>query len=951
MTTRRLLATYRLQLHKDFTFDQAREIVPYLRRLGVSHLYSSPQLRARSGSTHGYDVVDPSMLNPELGTEGDRRALVDALHEANMGMVLDIVPNHMGVGKENPYWHDVLIHGQSSVYSHWFDIDRGTGRTSARSRVLLPVLGKTLDESLEADELAVTFESNSFRVTYFETWFPLDPATVGDILNFDIADMREALGDDDPDLREFDEIVDGLSSMPSRWTTEDGGREERRRRSKETDTRLAGLLGRSIVLREHVRGATKRFASGADGRRRLKTLLDMQSYELAFWQDAAQRINYRRFFDVSDLAGLRAEDERVFADTHRLIFQWIADGSLDGVRVDHIDGLLDPLEYLERLHAALSAASNAPGAELPIFVEKILSPGERLRESWPVQGTTGYEFLNELAAVFVSAEGSRLLDKAFRAQLKLADRHMDFAGVAYEGKLRVLEGPLRPDVKRLTRFLKPLARLTEEKKGLGGRLEKGIVALIASLPVYRTYIDKRSDRTHPDDVAMLSRAFADARARSDVPVALMDRLEHVFLDGSDADPNERLEFVGRFQQLSGPATAKGVEDTALYRYVPLASLNEVGSAPDHDLTTAVEDLHRANAHRAQRWPLNLLCTNTHDTKRSADVRARLHVLAEMPGEWERQVGKWRKAQAPLRTKIGRRTAPDAVTEYLLYQTLAGVWPLSSNEVPSRSEIGPVRERVEAYMIKATREAKSRTSWTEPDEEFEDALKSFLSAIVEDGRPFVQEMTQIVSAIARPGFWNALSRALIHFTAPGTPDLYQGDELWNFSLVDPDNRRPVDYGQRAHTLSEIEQTFGDRLTDSAIEHQVADMVQAPEDGRIKLYLTWRALQSRRAYPDVFAGDYIPLAAAGSTASHVVAFVRSGGGVSAATIATRLPRTLTGGTDAPVAGVWRDGAITLPRGRWRCALSGRMVESIGKPVPLSELLGSLPVALFISLGSSR
>ena len=941
-TARRLLATYRLQVHKEFPLEQARKIVPYLERLGVSHLYSSPQLQARSGSTHGYDVVDPLTLNPEIGSEADRRALVDALHAAGLGMVLDIVPNHMGVGKENQYWQDVLMHGTSSIYADWFDIDWGTGRAIARTRVLLPVLGKELSEAIEAGEVGVGYEAGSFRVTYFDNWFPLDPATIGDILNHDINDVRSALGEDDPDLQEFDEIVDGLASMPPRWSTEEGSRDERRRRTEATGRRLHALLERSIMFREHVARAVRTFVAGAEGQRRLKTLLDMQAYELAFWQHASKRINYRRFFDITDLAGLKVENPVVFADTHRLILEWIADGSLDGVRVDHIDGLLDPAEYLSRLRSAAEKSLPASESGFPIFVEKILSPGERLRETWPVQGTTGYEFLNDLTAVFVSPEGSRALDETFRSQLRLTDRHMDFASVAHEGKVRVLAGSLRPDVQRVARLLKPLLKGAAEPRALRSAAETGIAAFIASLPLYRTYLDERSTRPHADDSVMIERALDDVRERASAPESIRERMRDLFLNADSADAEARMRFISRLQQISGPATAKGIEDTALYRYIPLASLNEVGSAPDRDLSTGVADFHRASAHRAEKWPLNLVCTNTHDTKRSADIRSRLHVLAELPEEWGRLTGKWRRSHASLRTTIGRRAAPDAVTEYLLYQTLVGVWPFAQEN--GAQDITGIRERVEAYIIKAAREAKSRTSWTEPDEEFETALKSFLAAILEDGSDFVQDVTQFVAKIARPGMWNALSRAIMHLTAPGTPDIYQGDELWNFSLVDPDNRRPVDYPKRDRMLSELEA----RLGESPNAIRVTELLKTAEDGRIKLYMTWRCLQTRRRLPSAFRGSYTPLHASGSTGEHVVAFLREGGGQKAVTVASRLPVTLTRKTDAPIGDAWRDGTLTLPAGAWVCVLSGVEVESAGEPLPLRTLLGALPVALFITRG---
>ena len=681
----------------------------------------------------------------------------------------------------------------------------------------------------------------------------------------------------------------------------------------------------------------------------MRALLDMQAYELAFWEHAAKRINYRRFFDISDLAGVRIEDPHVFDDTHRLILSWIADGSLDGVRVDHIDGLLDPQKYLEDLRRAIG--QSGAGESFPVFVEKILSPGERLRETWPVQGTTGYEFLNDVAAVFVSPEGSRSLDDTFRAQLRLGGRHMDFATVAHEGKRRVLAGSLRSDMQLVARLFKPLSRGTGEPRAQQRLSLQGITALIAALPVYRTYIDGRTETLHADDAEMLQRAFSDAHSRDDASPSVLARLAEVFLENPGSDRDARMRFIGRFQQLSGPATAKGIEDTALYRYIPLASLNEVGSAPDRDLTTAIADLHRANALRAELWPRNLLCTGTHDTKRSADVRSRLHVLAEIPAEWSRLLRRWRRAHAPLRMKTGRRSAPDAVTEYLLYQTLAGIWPFSRDgTAPAAATIAPIRERAEAYMIKAAREAKSRTSWTAPNEEFENAVKSFIAAILEEPA-FVKELTVLVSTIARPGTWNALSRLIVHLTAPGVPDLYQGDELWNFSLVDPDNRRPVDYVLRERLLTEIEGKFIAPSNTKTTSVAVTELLEDAEDGRIKLYLTWRVLLARRARPAAFLGSYRPLEATGSTSSHLFAFMREGGGDMVVTLAARLPLTLTGTTDPPIAHAWRDGALPLPPGRWRCELSGREIVSTGAPVPLGELLRSSPVALFIRLNGSE
>ena len=973
MTERALTATYRLQLHGEFPLERAREIVPYLERLGISHIYTSPVAMARPGSTHGYDVADPTRLNPELGTEHDRTALVAALHEARMGWVLDIVPNHVGTGASNPFWEDLLARGRASRWADWFDVDWEDRPERLRGRLLIPVLGDTLDAVLERGELRVVRRGERWRLSYFENGFPLS-----------------------------EESAELLADLATEGENGEGGR-----------SRGAGDAEPGVALPAA----------------RMRELLDRQHYVLAHWRRAAGEINYRRFFDVNELAGLRVEDPRVFEETHALALRWVEEGALDGLRIDHIDGLADPRGYLERLRAAVDArtAPRGRGDAFPIYVEKILSPGERLRDDWPVQGTTGYEVLNDIESVLVDAEGLDRIESHYRRLLRLRHEMVTFAEVARRGKLYILRGALRADVLRLARQLAPVARRDPRAARLPREaLVEAITELVAALPVYRTYIDGRTPEPHPDDRRWLERAFAAARRRGAAPAPALDLLERVLLapPRGGGEDEARLRWIRRFQQTTGPAMAKGVEDTALYLYVPLLSRNEVGGEPDRALGDAVTDFHRANAERAARWPGALVATTTHDTKRSGDVRARLDVLAEIPEEWAAHVLRWRKLNRRHRRKVSGRLEPDANTEYLLYQSLLGIWPLgglssgsagapprnhdggegaaashrsdahrtgesrgeragvgappehhdgdagTESPHPSDAERSPttpgepaesllpseerrrLRERLEHYILKAAREGKMRTSWTDRNDAFENAVVSFLHAILDPGEsaPFLDDLGRFARRIARPGLWNALSRTLLHLTVPGTPDLYQGDELWSFTLVDPDNRRPVDYALRSRLLGDLEAGA-----------DPAALLARPDDGRIKLLVTSRILGARRADPALWSrGDYLPLQAEGSGGAgpHIVSFARRHEERAAIVVAPRLPLALDP-TGAPPVGerVWGDAHIPLPpelRGRrWRCALTGLEIpaSSAGDALRVAPVLGILPVALLVAAGTSR
>lgn len=870
-------------MNARFTFAHARARVDYFARLGISHLYCSPILAARHGSMHGYDVVDPTRINPEIGTEAELRALVGDLHARGMGIVLDVVPNHMGIGAENSYWDDVLAHGERSRYARWFDID-WSRHAGGHRKLILPVLGDELAAVLDRGELSVRLrDGETPRVVYFDQSFPIEPASLPPELQLVTVDPEET--------RELAELF-----------------------------------------------------SGKTGRDRLRELLTVQHYQLTSWKCAASDINYRRFFDVNDLAALRIHDPEVFRETHALILRLVYDGIVDGLRIDHVDGLRDPKGYLMHLR-------EAAGPDVVIVVEKILSSGETLRTDWPVQGTTGYEFLNDLEDVYLDPAGYGEIERCYRRLRRLGTR--TFHDVVIEAKTHVLEGALGAEVGRLAEYLMPLARASGRPFRLH-ELEAGIVAFVASLPVYRTYLD---DRLPVDDIdrTLVVSVVEDVRGRCPEAAEAVKLIADVLLGTlSPLDAGDRLRFAQRLQQVSGPAAAKGLEDTALYVYVPLVSRNEVGGTPDRPLACAVDRLHDANQRRAATWPHALISTNTHDTKRSADVRARLDALTELPQEWERAIRRWRRLNAKHRRTVKGRMAPNTNDEYLAYQTLVALWPppragRRSDDLPDRTWRDAARGRLCRYMRKAAREAKMRTSWVDPDSAYERALDDFIAAILEPGddAPFLTDVARLVSRLAPVAAWNALSRIVIHLTAPGIPDIYQGDELWNFALVDPDNRRPVDYDARAAMLeSEGLAELEERLHDA---REGAPAHPDPFDNRLKLLLTHRLLELRRNHPHLFAmGGYDRVEVRGARAQHVVAFSRHDtGGRFVLTLAPRLICTLL--PDDP-ATWWSDTVLELPRylrGRhWHSQIVSGDITATDDTLALAPLLHALPMAVLVS-----
>ena len=940
-----LSATYRLQFHAGFRLADALTLVPYLDRLGVSHLHCSPLLAARRGSTHGYDVVDPDRINPEIGTEDDLRRLVEALRARGMGLLLDIVPNHMAASPENWRWEDVLRHGRASAFATWFDIEWRAGGREQQQRMLLPVLGDLRVHVLARGEIVLAFENDSARIRYFEHSLPLDPATLSPLLLAAAARMETHAS---PGLAEkLRGLAARAHALPARASADREALARRRAGAEEIADGLQAIRRASAEARESLDTAAARFGR-ADGRpARLRRLLDAQPFRLVYWRRAAREINYRRFFDVNELVALHAEDPDVFAATHARVLAWRREGLVDGFRIDHPDGLLDPAQYLQRLADTAFAGAVEP----PILVEKILAPGERL-PPWPVSGTTGYEFMNEVESLFIDPAGYGRIEDTYRRLLR---RPLEFAGVARLAKRRVLEGNLAAGVRAVAHRLLRLVRGSIPVPFSLHTLMRAIVETIVYLPVYRTYVSSRQPEPGASERVYLEAAIEDARRNRRADGRALDALAEALLAlpgplRSKALEPARIRFVQRFQQLSGPAAAKGIEDTALYSYVPLASRNEVGGTPEVGLAEAIARFHTANIARARDWPCTGLNVTTHDTKRSADVRARLDVLSEMPDEWERAVMRWRRETRSHTTLVEGRRFPDAGTIHLVLQVLVGTWP-PDLEPADGEAFAAFRSRLVEYALKAAREAKVHTSWVEPDGEFEEALARYVESILTPSLSgaFLADLRRFVARCDVPGTWNALARTLLLAVSPGVPEIYQGDELWLRVLVDPDNRRPVDFGERHRLVNELDRI---EASEPGPHGHLATLLERPDDGAVKLYVIRRLLGLRRAAPAVFArGSWEPLAVSGVRRGHVVAFARREGEQTfVGLVGLRMVDAFSAdraGPRGPEAEWWGDTSIAVPAGlwpgSWRCAVGGTEVRPDGSRLLLSAALAAAPIAL--------
>jgi (1->4)-alpha-D-glucan 1-alpha-D-glucosylmutase len=950
------LATYRFQFNQNFRFKDAAGLVPYLDTLGISDLYASPYLRARPGSLHGYDISNHNELNPEIGFRDEHESMTRALHEHGMGHMLDIVPNHMGIAEtSNRWWMDVLENGPSSPFATFFDIDWKPLKRELECKVLLPVLGDQFGDVLERGELKLVYEDGRFRIEYFDNHFPVAPRSSAEVLR-GAAELLESRQDEDhPDRMEIESIVTALVHLPPRTRTDPASIAERRREKTITQRRLSALTSSSSEVRTALDEALRLF-NGTPGQPstfdRLGALLDDQAYRLAYWRVAAEEINYRRFFDINDLAGVRVERPEVFDETHRLILKLLEQGKVTALRIDHPDGLFDPRGYLYRLQEeAQHVAGNGP---VYLLVEKILTGDERLPDDWPVAGTVGYDLMDRLNRLFVAAENAEAVDAAYA---RFVPRPPDFHELVYEKKKLILRNALASELNVLAHLLNRISERNRRSRDYTlGSLTDALREIIACFPVYRTYIDARSGRVSESDREYIEQAAEAAKRRNrSMSASVFDFVRDTLLvqwpqDLSEGDRAEHVEFVMKSQQLTGPVMAKGVEDTSFYIFNRLVSLNEVGGEPDR-FGIAVPEFHAYVAERARDWPLAMNSTSTHDTKRSEDVRARIHVLSEVPEQWAQHVSEWARMNEGHRALDSGLMIPDRNDEYLLYQTLLGAWPLERMGDESR---GVFVERIQNYMEKATREAKVHTSWINPNEAYDRGLREFIGQILDPdtGADFLADLAAFHARhIEFPGMLNALAQLLLKLTLPGVPDIYQGQEIWDFSLVDPDNRRPVDYNLRRGFLENLRVRLGE------VERRelAGELLAEWRDGRIKLYVTHSVLEARRERTDLFlTGDYLPLEVHGAARDHLVAFARVHGDDVVLVAVPRLMHGLVGtaGGRLPEAGAWTDTAVELPaalRGRTlRNVFTGEEAQADGGRISGGRLLGTFPVALLEQVG---
>jgi (1->4)-alpha-D-glucan 1-alpha-D-glucosylmutase len=981
-------ATYRLQFNSLFRFRDAQAIVAYLNDLGITDIYASPYLKAKKGSMHGYDIVDHNALNPEVGTEEEYAQCVKELGRHGMGQILDIVPNHMYIqSSDNGWWMDVLENGPSSVYAGFFDIDWDPVKKELRNKVLLPVLGDQYGKVLDNQELQLSFEEGSFSLHYYDLKFPVVPKTYITLLENRLDALEERLTREHPDFVELLSIITALTHLPPYTEMSPEKVAERHREKEITKKRLGTLYQESAAIRERIDENVSLF-NGVRGDPRtfdlLDGLLDMQVYRLSYWRVATEEINYRRFFDINHLAAIRMEDPQVFRETHRLVMKLIMEGKVTGLRVDHPDGLYDPSEYFHRLQLSCFSQlragfreglqEEAPLAGSPdlapevigrydelfpsdsgrkpfyIVGEKILLKGERMPEEWPIFSTTGYVFLNSLNGIFVETKNARAFDGLYK---KFMRSNLSYQDVVYENKKLIMEVAMSSEVNTLGHYLNLISEKDRHTRDFTlNSLTHAIIEVIAYFPVYRTYINSYSvvDRDHQYIEIAVSKA---KRKNPAISASIFDFLRDVLLlrfpeNIAVDNKKEWLDFVMRFQQITGPVMAKGLEDTAFYVYNRLVSLNEVGGMPER-FGTPIETFHGQNIERMKSWPHALIASSTHDTKRSEDVRARINVLSEIPDEWRRHLALWRRLNRKRRLMVDGQFAPDRNEEYLFYQTLLGAWPVG--EMDEGGYAG-FRERIRGYMLKAIREAKVNTSWVNPNAIYEDAVMIFVDSVLSDarGNQFPKEFLPFRRKISHFGMFNSLSQTLLKITCPGVPDFYQGTEIWDFSLVDPDNRRPVDYGLRTEMLRRLRDREG-RTPGHALSRE---LTLDKDTGEIKLYVIYKALGYRKANRELFEeGEYMPLETGGRAADHICAFARRLGNMEAVVVVPRFLIRLVPESDRLPFGpeVWGDSSVIVPFAeeglKYRNVLTSETIavrrERGALCLYASEVFANSPVAL--------
>jgi (1->4)-alpha-D-glucan 1-alpha-D-glucosylmutase len=995
------VSTYRLQFNREFKFTDARKVIHYLHAVGITDIYASPYFKTKEGSLHGYDIVDHNVLNPEIGSEKEYDELIKELQKYDMGQILDIVPNHMCItSKENVWWMDVLENGPSSIYANFFDIDWNPVKKELRNKVLLPVLGDQYGNVLENQELNLTFEEGAFFVSYYENKFPIRPKTYNLILEHRIESLRELLSDENPNFLELLSIITELKHLPP-YTERIPEKLTERQREKEVAKKRLWKLYNEIPEINNIINENIGIFNGIKGEPGSFDLLDKllgeQAYRLSYWRVATEEINYRRFFDINELASIRIEDPDVFRETHNLIFRLIREGKVTGLRVDHPDGLYNPSEYfyflqqscflnlrlghIEKLKKDIPheiTENLKEGVLLPIekldiekdilnqyneillsdcqfkpfyiVGEKILTKDEKMPEDWPIFSTTGYVFLNTLNGIFVDVNNTKAFDDIYERFIKSRVSYQD---IVYEKKKLIMHVAMASEINTIGHYLNTLSEKDRHTRDFTlNSLISAIVEVIAFFPVYRTYITP-SD-VNDRDRRNIELAVSKAKRRNPaISSSIFDFLKDVLLlnypeEFTDADKKEWTDFVMRFQQITGPVMAKGIEDTVFYVYNCFVSLNEVGGNPDRFGTT-LETFHGKNIERIKFWPNALIATSTHDTKRSEDVRARINVLSEIPGEWRKCLINWRRLNKKKKPVVEGQIVPDMNEEYLLYQTLIGAWPVSQL---NKSGYEFFKKRIKDYMLKSVREAKVNSSWINPNSIYEDALMIFIESILSPltDNQFLKEFEVFQNKISLYGMFNSLSQTLLKITSPGVPDFYQGTEIWDFSLVDPDNRRPVDYDIRKKMYEEIKRNE----SEVPLSRLAKDLTLNKESGMIKLYLTYKALNYRRENRELFEkGEYVALEVMGEKAHNICAFARR---LAEKRIIVIVPRYLTRlipQQDSLPFGeeVWKDSFVVVPYAeegvKYRNVFTDEIVmtkkyhEAI--IFSLSEIFTNFPVAL--------
>ena len=1005
-------ATYRLQFNRDFTFDEARDLVPYLHTLGISDCYASPVLQARAGSSHGYDICDHSRLSPDLGGEEGFKGFAAALREHGMGLILDVVPNHMGIGDPgNAWWMDVLENGPGSRYAPFFDIDWHPVNVALENKVLLPLLEDQYGRVLEEGKIRLAYEAGAFSLWYYQHRLPVAPCSYPAILEHAHAALACALSEGHEHLRELSSVLTALRYLPPRTESSPDKVAERHREKEVIKRRLAAITAAGAEVEAAINAAVRSF-NGTPGEPRSYDLLDglieRQSYRLAFWRVAAEEINYRRFFDINELAAIRMDLPEVFRATHRTLFRLLAEGRATGLRIDHPDGLRDPGAYFRQLQEGYLLAraerssgtcsgspegvrewpeglerelatrlASEPGAGIrPLYVvaEKILSEGEALPPDWAVDGTTGYDFLTAVNGLFIDADGRDALDRIYRSFTGASTAYDQLVNSAKKMTMLV---SMASEINALGHQLDRIAERNRRCRDFTlNSLTFALREVIACLPVYRTYLTG-PDSVGEQDRQVIEKAVAEAKRRNPrTAEAVFDFVGNAVLlrglqDFPEADRPRLVEWALKFQQLTGPVMAKSVEDTVFYTHNRLVSLNEVGGAPDQ-YGTSVTAFHRHNAERLDRWPHSPLTTSTHDTKRSEDVRARLNALSEMLGEWQAALARWSRLNSPRKVVVEEQPAPDCNDEYLLYQTLLGAWPEGPLDGDARVRF---RGRIADYMQKATKEAKVHTSWVNPNEDYDTAVRLFVEYLLPESSqsPFLYDLLALQRRVAFFGRFNSLSQVLLKLASPGVPDLYQGCELWDYSLVDPDNRRPIDYRRRREVLAGLKERVAraGREPERGLAGLADELVEGAQDGRIKAYVIYQGLSFRRAHRTVFErGDYLALEAVGPHRDHVCAFARYTDDEVVLVVVPRLVVRLTGGVEQAPLGldVWGKTALLLPPhlagGDYHNVFTGEVLlpdyarprdtqnTSWGAPgLLLGDLLGRFPVALLHSQSVGR